>query len=283
MIDVTTAPKDPTQGDDAARSALEWIQPDWAAPAQVRALTTTRGGGVSRAPFAGFNLADHVGDDPQLVARNRALLVEALELPQAPRWLHQVHGRAVLILDGAGSIATPKGKEIQTHAAVLNRPPEADACVTTQPGQVCAVLTADCLPVLLSDDQGTVVAAVHAGWRGLHSGVIDAAVAAMRCPAKRLHAWLGPAISPAVYEVGAEVRQAFLTFSAEAESAFIQCRSGHYLADLYLLARQRLGALGVSQISGGDHCSLSEPERFYSYRRDGQTGRMASLIWIQRN
>lgn len=271
----------PAEGEDPAQAGLEWIQPDWAVPTHVRALTTTRTGGFSLGPYAGLNLADHVGDDPCLVARNRALLVEALGIRQPPCWLHQVHGRGVWVINQRETANSLQTAGTKVDAPAIECSPEADACVTRQPGQVCTVLTADCLPVLLSDDRGTVVAAVHAGWRGLHAGVIDAAVAAMRCPAARLHAWLGPAIGAAVYEVGTEVRQAFLSLSAEAESAFTPTRDGHYLADLYRLARQRLSKLGVEKICGGDHCSLSEPDRFYSYRRDGRTGRMASLIWIQ--
>jgi polyphenol oxidase len=217
---------------------------------------------VSRGPYAGLNLADHVGDDPSCVARNRALLRDYLALPSEPLWLRQVHGCGV-----AGDGVSPDGCE-------------ADASVATGPGLVCAVLTADCLPLLLCDRDGTRVSAVHAGWRGLAAGVIEAAVARMQTPPADLLAWLGPAIGPDAFEVGDEVRAAFLAGDPAATAAFRPSLAGRWLADIYLLARRRLGALGVGQVWGGDLCTLTDAGRFFSYRRDGATGRMASLIWL---
>ncbi len=238
-----------------------WIVPDWPAPANVKALSTTRAGGVGVAPFDSLNLGTHVGDDPAAVAANRARL-RAL-LPAEPCWLNQVHGTAVV------DLATEHGV------------PDADAAVSRTPGAVCVVMTADCLPVLLCDRAGTVVGAAHAGGRGLQGGVIEAAVRAMNVPAGELMAWLGPAIGPAAFEVGDEVRAAFVADDPAAACAFRPAGpAGKWLADLYLLARQRLAALGVTAVHGGDSCTFTEAERFFSYRRDGRTGRMASLVWL---
>jgi len=238
-----------------------WIVPDWPAPAAVRALSTTRAGGVSLAPYASLNLGAHVGDDPARVAENRARLRRLL--PAEPRWLNQVHGSAVV------------------DAAAVAGLPDADAAFSRKPGAVCVVMTADCLPVLLCDRAGTVVAAAHAGWRGLHGGVVEATVAAMGVAPGELIAWLGPAIGPQAFEVGGEVRAAFVAADGRAEAAFRPAaQAGKWLADLYLLARQRLAALGVSAVHGGDCCTVGEADRFFSYRRDGVTGRMASLIWL---
>ncbi|MCC6659210.1 MAG: peptidoglycan editing factor PgeF [Rhodocyclaceae bacterium] len=237
------------------------IIPDWPAPAGVRAFVTTRSGGVSIGPYASLNLADHVGDDPAAVAENRRRL--RAHLPSEPLWLTQVHGPRVVRAE-------------QAAAGV-----EADAAFTRQSGRVCAVLTADCLPVLLCNDVGTVVAVAHAGWRGLAGGVVEAAVRATNEPPSRLLAWLGPAIGPQAFEVGAEVRAAFLAHSAEASAAFAARENGKWLADLYRLAGQRLNALGVERVFGGGFCAFNETERFYSYRRDKATGRMATLIWLE--
>jgi YfiH family protein len=244
---------------------MEWIEPDWRAPAQVRAVSTTRIGGVSKGVYAGLNLAGHVGDDPASVARNRTLLYRGLGLPGEPRWLRQVHGCAV--------------------AELCADPPacEADAAVACRPGLVCAVLTADCLPLLITDRAGGCVAAAHAGWRGLAGGVIEATLARLPVPPSTLLCWLGPAIGPARFEVGAEVRDRFLESGVTGvEAAFRRAGGGKWLADLYLLARQRLYAAGVGAVSGGGLCTYEDPLRFYSYRRDGATGRMASLIWLAR-
>ncbi len=242
-------------------NAHDWIEPDWPAPPNVRALITTRAGGASRGVYAGLNLGLRSGDDSEDVARNRASLRQWL--PAEPLWLRQVHGSAVAEAD------TVEGEA------------EADAAVARRPGRVCAVLTADCLPLLLCDEAGTTVAAVHAGWRGLCSGVIEQTLRAMDKPAQSLLAYLGPAIGPAAYEVGAEVRAAFIDADAQADAAFAPGKPGKFYADLYALARQRLAHSGVTKVHGGDYCTCTERERFYSYRRDGATGRMASLIWME--
>ncbi|MBM3391949.1 MAG: peptidoglycan editing factor PgeF [Betaproteobacteria bacterium] len=239
----------------------DWIVPDWPAPANVRALVTTRAGGVSIGPYESMNLATHVGDDPAAVMENRRRL--RAHLPADPAWLNQVHGRRVV--DAAGAACGV----------------EADAAFSRQKHAVCVVQTADCLPLLLCDDTGSVVAVAHAGWRGLAGGVIEAAVAAMQVPAQGLLAWLGPAIGPRAFEVGADVREAFLAHAPEAAAAFVVKENGKWLADLYRLAGQRLNAAGVSRVFGGGCCTLSEAERFYSFRRDKATGRMASLIWLE--
>lgn len=239
----------------------ELLLPDWPAPARVRALQTTRLGGVSQPPWNTFNLGDHVGDDPSCVAANRAELRHAL--PAEPLWLQQVHG--VRVVD----------------AAVATNRPEADAVCARQPGVVCAVMTADCLPVLFCDRAGTVVAAAHAGWRGLQAGVLEATIAAMGGEPAEILAWLGPAIGPAAFEVGDEVRAAFVAVNPAAAAAFRAHAAGKWLADIYCLARQRLQAAGIFSISGGGACTFSDPERFFSYRRDGSTGRMATLIWLE--
>jgi len=229
------------------------IVPDWPAP---------RNGGVSAAPYDSLNLGDHVGDVPLAVARNRMLLGSLL--PSEPVWLKQVHGTTVIDTGVAGCGA-----------------PEADACVSRHRGAVCVVMTADCLPVLLCDEQGSVVAAAHAGWRGLCDGVIEQAVAAMNVPAHNLLAWLGPAIGPQAFEVGDEVRAAFVAKQPEAASAFTAHAPGKWLADICQLASQRLEALGVAGIHGGGLCTVSDSKRFFSYRRDGTTGRMGSFIWLE--
>lgn len=234
------------------------IFPDWPAPANVRALQTTRVGGVSAEPYDSLNLAGHVGDDALKVAANRQLL--SPYVPTEPLWLNQVHGIAVV--DAA------------------SRLPDADASFTRAPNVVCATMTADCLPVLLCDEAGTVVAAVHAGWRGLCDGVIEAAVAAMQTPPKNLMAWLGPAIGPNAFEVGTEVLDAFISHDREAELAFRAATDDKWLGDIYLLAKQRLHKLGVERIYGGGLCTYTDQARFFSFRRDGVTGRMASMIWL---
>ncbi len=246
---------------------LQFIEPDWPAPPGVLALSTTRGGGRSSPPRAGLNLGDHVGDDPAAVAANRALLLRALPPGIRIQWLSQVHGVAVV--------------EAGTCADV----PVADACWTGRAGVACAVLTADCLPVLFCSRTGDRVAAAHAGWRGLLNGVLERTVAAMDVDPARLLAWLGPAIGPGAFEVGPEVRAAFLAAAdAGARSAVAGCfspfgaRPGHWLADLYRLARLRLQGAGVTSIYGGQYCTFSDPARFYSFRRDGETGRMATLV-----
>jgi YfiH family protein len=225
---------------------IAFIEPDWPAPPGVRALITTRIGGVSRGPYAGLNLGDHVGDDPTAVARNRARLVA--HLPGSPLWLRQVHGTAV------------------ADASHERAGCEADASFTREPGQVLAALTADCLPVLLADETGSAVAIAHAGWRGLAAGVIERVIAALGTEPWHLVAYLGPAIGPRAFEVGGDVRDAFLTDDSD---------------DLYALARQRLQRIGTTRVYGGAFCTASDPARFFSHRRDRVTGRMASLLWFE--
>ncbi|MCG2634975.1 MAG: peptidoglycan editing factor PgeF [Gammaproteobacteria bacterium] len=246
------------------------VRPDWPLPARVRAFTTTRAGGVSLGPYASLNLATHVGDEAAAVAVNRQRLVKVADLPGEPLWLDQIHGTTVVDAGSAPSVAN----------RVTGAIPQADASFTGRPGGVCAVMTADCLPVLLSNREGSEVAAIHAGWRGLAAGVIEATLAAMRSPGSDCIAWLGPAIGPAVYEVGAEVRAALLRGDPDCEAAFQPTPAGRWLANLHQLARRRLQSGGVTEIFGGDLCCYSDT-RFYSHRRDGLTGRMASLIWIQ--
>lgn len=240
--------------------AADCLIPDWPAPPNVRTLQTLRTGGCSPAPWNSLNLGDHVGDDPGRVAANRAGLRE--RLPAEALWLNQVHGTAVV--DAASAV--------QRVAA--------DAAFSRRPGAVCAVMTADCLPVLFCDRAGTVVAAAHAGWRGLLDGVLDNTVAAMQTSPGELLAWLGPAIGPERFEVGGEVRAAFVAKDAGAAVCFTVQDGGKWLADIYGLARQRLSALGIAHVSGGNACTVSEAERYFSYRRDGVTGRMATLIWL---
>lgn len=242
--------------------ASDWLEPDWPAPACVLAACTTRSGGTSAAPYTSMNPADHVGDVPAAVQANRARLQQQLGLPAAPVWLQQVHG-----VDAV-------------NAARVQGVPVADAAWSDRPGVVCVVLTADCLPLLLCEREGHCVAAAHAGWRGLAAGVIEQTVHALPVAPESLLAWLGPAIGPGAYVVGEEVRAAFLAHDAQAASAFRPAAVGGWHADLYQLARQRLAAAGVQAVYGGGLCTFTDPRRFYSYRRDGATGRMASLIWL---
>ena len=236
------------------------IIPDWPAPANVKAMQTTRHGGGSLAPYDSLNLGLHVGDDPVRVNRNRQSL--SAWLPSEPVWLEQVHGIEVADADLAACRVV------------------ADASIARKRGSVCVVMTADCLPVLLCDEDGTVVGAAHAGWRGLCDGVIEATVQAMGVAPHKLLAWLGPAISQAHFEVGAEVREAFIAQHPQAKEAFLAQQDGKYRADIFLLAHQRLNALGVTRIHGGGVCTYGEAQRFYSYRRDGVTGRQGSFIWL---
>ncbi|MBI2379549.1 MAG: peptidoglycan editing factor PgeF [Gammaproteobacteria bacterium] len=241
-----------------------FFTPDWPAPARVRAAVSRRAGGASGAGYASLNLGAHVGDAAEAVTENRRRLAEALALPEPPLWLNQVHGVAV-----------------HRHAGATEIPPEADASWTETPGRVCAVLTADCLPVLFCDKSGSRVAAAHAGWRGLCAGVLEASVAALDVPAGEILAWLGPAIGSSAFEVGEEVRAAFVDRDAGAAEAFRASPQGRWLADLYVLARRRLRAAGVEAIHGGGRCTYSETDEFFSYRRDRGTGRFGSLIWLE--
>ncbi len=238
------------------------IAVDWPAPPQVRCRVSQRGGGVSTGAYASLNLGAHVGDEPEHVLENRRRLGADWQLPGEPCWLEQVHGIAVVEPDRDATRA-------------------ADGAVTSRPGTVCAILTADCLPVLLCERSGRRVGAAHAGWRGLAAGVIEAAVAAMRYPPEELLAWLGPAIGPAAYEVGDEVRAAFVGRDRAHASAFTKNARGRWQADLYALARRRLALAGIDAVYGGGCCTFSEPERYFSHRREAPCGRMASLIWLE--
>lgn len=239
---------------------INFLVPDWDAPAQVQARITTRDGGVSRGAWTGFNLATHVGDDPAAVATNRARLASALALPGDPRWLTQVHGTRCV------------------DAATIDTPLEADASYACAAGVVCAVLTADCLPILICDRAATRVAAVHAGWRGLHDDVIAAAIDALGVPAGRLCAWIGPGIGVDAYVVGEDLHERFVAREPALATCF-ERRGGDWHADLVAIARRQLDAAGVGAVAASGLCTFTDP-RFYSYRRDGVTGRFASLVWI---
>lgn len=240
---------------------MNWLEADWPAPDFIKAGTTLREGGVSEMPYGSFNLATHVGDELAMVNKNRAML----KLPADPQWLEQVHSTTAVLL--------PNEERI----------PKADAVYTAGKNIVCAVMTADCLPLLITDKQGSCVAAIHAGWRGLCDGIIENTIKKLPVEAKSLLVWLGPAIGPNVYEVGKEVYDAFMLAEQDnqtAQQAFTPTTEQHWLLDMYHMARLRLNDLGVNNIYGGNHCTFSEEEQFFSYRRDGVTGRMASLIWI---
>jgi len=237
------------------------IIPDWPAPANVKTLQTTRSGGISCAPYDYFNLGDHVGDAPLAVERNRMLLNTLL--PSEPVWLEQAHGTLVANADQASCL------------------PQADACITRHRSAVCVVLTADCLPVLLCDSQGSVAGAVHAGWKGLAAGVIEATVRAMDVAPQSLMAWLGPAISLDAFEISEEVRAAFIAVQPKSATTFVPGLKGKWFADIYALARLRLYALGITSIHGGGYCTFRDRDRFFSYRRDGVTGRMGTFIWLE--
>ena len=244
---------------------IELIRPDWPAAPRIAAAATTRAGGHSIGSFTGLNLAEHVGDEPERVARNRRILAAELNLPEAPRWLKQVHGEQVV------------------DAAQLSVPTAADAIISATPGQVCAVLTADCLPVLLCDRQARHVAAIHAGWRGLLAGVVEASVEAFerrQVPASSILAWLGPAIGPSAYEVGNDVWELCSLRYPDCLSALVSGRPEHWQMDLYAVARGILERAGVTSVYGGDYCTFAD-QRFFSHRRDGVTGRQATLIWLQ--
>lgn len=236
-----------------------WLAADWPAPDNICSGTTLRKGGVSQGAFSSLNPAQHVADNPVNVARNRAIIIETLQLPAQPVWLEQIHSDMVIKADAATCMET------------------ADASYTNKKGVVCAVLTADCLPLLLCSVDGNGVAAVHAGWRGLLSGVVENTVKTMR--EENLIAWLGPAIGAEHFEVGAEVRNAFLNKSMVFAEAFRKQKKDKWLADIYRLARITLVGVGVEQVFGGGYCTMTDKDRFFSYRRDGKTGRMATLIW----
>lgn len=252
-------------------SSEHYLFPNWPAPANVRAATSLRGGGHSKGDYESFNLGAHVGDDEQSVAANRSQLLQELQLPANPQWLEQIHSDRIVEARADGLVRT------------------GDASFARAPGAVCAVLTADCLPVLFCDKSGTRVAAAHAGWRGLAEGILRSSVEALDCDPQELLVWLGPAIGPQAFETGVDVLEVFFenAQSGEHAEAIAQCfrphtkKPLHFLADIYALARAELRQLGVSEIYGGDRCTVSEEESFFSYRRDKTTGRMASLIWLQ--
>ena len=240
---------------------IEIVKPGWSAPPAIRACCTTRPGGFSQAPYDSFNLGLHVGDSADLVARNRARLREQLELPGEPCWINQTHGvRAITLGEDDGR--------------------DADAAITRQPGRVAVVMTADCLPILMCNQEGNEVAAVHAGWRGLQAGVIQSTLAAMHSPPQQLIAWIGPGISQDCFEVGDDVYYAFVGQDPAAAGGFTANRPGHWLCDLGGLAESILCAAGVARVTRSPYCSYRDAEMFYSYRREATTGRMASLIWI---
>ena len=244
-----------------------FLSPNWPAPERLRACTTLRhGDGVSPAPFDDFNLGLRSGDDPVNALENRRRLLASMGLPNEPVWLHQVHGAGVVRISEQPAAGTPE--------------PEADAAVTDRDCVVLAILTADCLPVLFCDDHSQEVAAAHAGWRGLAAGVLEATVAAMQNPPEHLMAWLGPAAGPQSYEVGEEVRAAFVDKDARSAKAFTATRPGHWLVDLPMLARRRLKSVGVREVFGGEEDTIAHAGRFFSHRRDGVTGRMATLAWL---
>ena len=239
-----------------------FLEVNWPAPKHIRAITTTRNGGQSTGPYFSLNLGDHVGDNPEVVTANRQRLFEKALLPAEPLWLKQTHSTDVI-----------DAKRWQADM-------QAEAIISDSPDTVCTVMTADCLPLLMTDSSGSQVAAVHAGWRGLKNGIIENTLAQFKAPSSEIIVWLGPAIGPQAFEVGPEVKAGFVVMDAAAESAFISTHTDRYLADIYLLARHRLIAQGVTAIYGGENCTFTEKQRFFSFRRDGVTGRMASLIWI---
>jgi len=243
---------------------IDLIKPDWPAPVNIFACSTTRQGGFSQAPYDHLNLGDHVGDDAKTVLKNRSYLRETLVLAQEPAWLEQTHSvKAIELLNENGSVQS------------------ADASYSREPGQVCVVLTADCLPILVCDRAGEIVAAIHAGWRGLAAGIVEQTLQKMNVANQDLLVWLGPAIGPEHFEVGIEVREAFVSQHAEAAAAFEQNSSRKYFADLFEITRIRLQAIGVNEIYGGHWCTYADTEKFFSYRRDQVTGRIASLITIR--
>ena len=251
--------------DAIVRSAegVSWLEPTWPAHARVRVASTLRTGGTSRAPYGSLNVAAHVGDDAGAVGENRRRLATALGLPGEPFWLEQVHGARVVE-------ALPE----------RTSQPQADASFTRMPGQVCVVATADCLPVVLADERGRRVGIAHAGWRGLAGGVVEATLEALGDERDRLVAWLGPAISARAFEVGTEVRDAFVARHRDYDAGFIENARGRYQADLYALARLTLRRSGVERIHGGGLCTYTDERDFFSFRRDGQTGRMVTLAWL---
>lgn len=247
----------------ATNPRLQFVRPDWPAPRRVRAVTTTRVAGASLGAYASLNLGDHVGDATEAVVENRRRVHAALELPNEPVWLKQVHGTDVV------------------DAATVRAPTAADGAYTDRPGVVCAILSADCLPIFVCNRDGTEAALLHGGWRGLANGIIEQGLGRFRAPAAEVLVWLGPGIGPAAYEVGEELRQVFMAHDARAAEAFRRAAPGKWYMDLYAAARQRLAAAGVRAVHGGAHCTATQADLFFSHRRDSVSGRMASLIWLE--
>jgi len=245
---------------------IQWLTPEWPAPPQIKAFSTTRLGGFSEHAFKSMNLGDHVGDHADKVAKNRATITSNLSLPDEPYWLKQVHSNKVVQVCDSSS-----GSE------------EADGSFTRQTSKVCVVLTADCLPILISNKAGTTVAAIHAGWRGLANGIVEVALGALGLPHESLLVWLGPAIGPTKFEVGDDVKAIFAKKTYNTDIAFKSKTKNKWMLDIYQLARYNLNHYGVEHIYGGDQCTHSQSDKYFSYRRDGVTGRMASLIWINAN
>jgi purine-nucleoside/S-methyl-5'-thioadenosine phosphorylase / adenosine deaminase len=262
------------------------LLPDWPAPAGVRAAFTLRTGGVSAAPYDSLNMGAAIGDSPEAVAENRRLVSEALRFPREPGWLEQVHGTHVVVLDSGPDVGGRARNGGGSAAAAVpsgggGAVPKGDASVAWGPGRVCAIRVADCMPVLFAARDGSAVGAAHAGWRGLAGGVLEATVERLGIPASQLIAWMGPAIGQANFEVGDDVRTAFMATDPDAASAFVPNARGRWQCDLYALARRRLAAIGVAGVFGGGWCTFADSERFFSFRRNAQTGRMAALIWIE--
>jgi YfiH family protein len=250
--------------------AASWPDDGFAKPHNVQAFTTLRKGGVSTGDFSEYNLATHVGDNLQTVKTNREKLRTELALPSEPVWLEQVHSNKVIIVDKIDDDKTARTGEIQ-----------ADASVSARKGAVCVVMTADCLPVFFCNQNGSEVAVAHAGWRGLHAGIISNTVKAMFSSPDEILVSLGPAIGPQAFEVGADVLDAFVAKNSLNHSAFVSTKKDFYLCDIYQLARIELQALGITKIAGGDYCTYRDKQQFYSFRRQQKTGRMASLIWLE--
>lgn len=244
---------------------IQRISPNWSVPNNVHGFSTTRQGGVSQVPYESFNLGNHLGDNPEDVKTNRQLLVEKFGLPQLPIFLTQTHSTRVITLPY-------KGDNL-----------DADAVYTNQPNQICLVMTADCLPVLFTNKQGTEVASAHAGWRGLCDGILEETIKCFQCPRNEIIAWFGPAIGPKAFQVGQDVVDQFVAKDTQAQDAFVNdtTRKGKFLGNLYQIARQRLDKMEVTHIYGGEHCTYTEAEQFFSFRRDVNTGRMATLIWFE--
>lgn len=272
-----------------------FISPDWPAPFNIKAISTTRLGGFSKLAYQGFNLGDHVGDDPTAVAQNRKLLREELSLITEPMWLSQVHGNQIINIDKTVDINSEKSRQlnysadkdyskanIELNSVCNSAAPIADGAFTQQSNIICTVMTGDCLPIILCDRAGKSVAALHGGWRSLAAGIIEKAMLLFATPGKEILAWLGPAIGPEVYEVGDDVRDEFINRFSDAAAGFKSIKPNKWLCNLYLLAQQQLNHHSVTAIYGGNYCTYSDNERFFSARRDKNTGRMATLIWKEK-